>query len=96
MKSKVTPFAATPDPTHRQRTAPARPDAAQAGATEGASGREADLRLVIEEDRASGSFLYKTIDRATGEVVQQFPREAVLRMSEDDAYAAGGVIRTKA
>ncbi|MBA4011525.1 MAG: hypothetical protein C0481_06630 [Phenylobacterium sp.] len=56
---------------------------------------EPDLRLVIEEGQA-GSFVYKTIDRRTGEVVLQLPREEVLRMREAEAYVAGAVIATQA
>lgn len=56
----------------------------------------ADLRLVIEEDSASGLFIYKTIDRRTGDVVQQFPREEVIRMHETAEYVAGALIRARA
>ncbi|MFO1014382.1 MAG: hypothetical protein U1E50_11530 [Caulobacteraceae bacterium] len=48
-----------------------------------------DLRLVIEEDKASGSFIYKTLDRSTGQVVQQYPREEVLRLRELPGYEPG-------
>lgn len=54
----------------------------------------ADLRLVIEEDRASGLFIYKTIDRRTGNVVLQLPREEVVRMHQQDRYRAGSLIKT--
>ena len=50
----------------------------------------AEFRLVIEED-PSGSFVYKTLDRRTGEVVNQFPREQVLRLKESLGYAPGRV-----
>lgn len=53
-----------------------------------------DLRLVIEDQ--AGAFVYKTIDRRTGEVVLQLPREEVLRMRETQAYEAGAVITTQA
>ena len=56
----------------------------------------ADLRLVIEDDQAAGCFVYKTIDWRTGEVVQQIPREQILKMREEPAYLAGDVIKTKA
>lgn len=56
----------------------------------------ADLRLVIEDDQAAGSYVYKTIDRRTGEVVQQYPREEVLRLREASDYTAGTVIKAKA
>ncbi|MDP3855311.1 flagellar protein FlaG [Phenylobacterium sp.] len=54
----------------------------------------ADLRLVIEE--GGGSYVYKTIDRRTGEVVAQFPREEILKMREEIDYAAGTVISASA
>ena len=56
----------------------------------------ADLRLVIEEDKAAGTFVYKTVDWRTGEVVQQLPRAEVLRMREAQNYSAGQLIATKA
>jgi flagellar protein FlaG len=55
-----------------------------------------DLRLIIEEDEATGAFIYKTYDRATGEMVQQLPREEVLRMRADETYAAGALVDAKA
>jgi flagellar protein FlaG len=56
----------------------------------------ADLRLIIEDDKAAGTFVYKTVDRATGAVVQQFPREQIVRLREAENYAAGQVIKTRA
>ena len=50
-----------------------------------------DLRLVIEHDDASGAFVYKTVDRRTGETLQQFPREAVLKMRDGPDYETGDV-----
>ena len=35
---------------------------------------QADLRLIIEEDPDHGAYVYKTVDRRTGEVVSQIPR----------------------
>lgn len=57
---------------------------------------EPDLRLVIEQDGASGGFVYKTVDRRTGEVVLQLPREEILKLREAGAYSAGDVIATQA
>jgi flagellar protein FlaG len=56
----------------------------------------ADFRLVIEEDPASKSYIYKTVDRRTGEVIQQFPREQLLKLKEEQDYSAGRVIKTRA
>jgi flagellar protein FlaG len=50
-----------------------------------------DLRLVIEQDEASGSYVYKTVDRRTGDVLQQFPREDVLRFKQAEHYDPGEV-----
>jgi flagellar protein FlaG len=56
----------------------------------------ADYRLVIEDDEKAGCFVYKTIDRRTGEVVQQLPREQLIKLREAPDYAAGAVISTRA
>ena len=95
MQNKVAPYAATPDPTFGQNRSP--PAAHKGSISEGRldQGDEADLRLIIEEDPAGG-YVYKTVDRKTGQVVQQLPRDEVLRMREHVDYHAGGVIRTKA
>jgi flagellar protein FlaG len=58
--------------------------------------RAARYRLIIEEGPTRGSFIYKTLDSVTGEIVRQFPREQVLRMSENGGYATGGLIDTNA
>ena len=96
MDNKVAAFAATPDPTFGQKsTAPQRstqgPSATGAGQDD-----PADMRLVIEEDKASGSYVYKTVNRLTGKVIQQLPREQVLQLREQMDYVAGQVVRTKA
>jgi flagellar protein FlaG len=95
MQSKVAPFAATPDSTYG-RLAPAPAHELVVEATEGAPEGESDLRLLIEEDPDTGAIVYKRIDRHTGEVIAQFPRETVLGMKDDARYVAGGVIRTRA
>ena len=96
MQSKVAPFAATPDSTYG-RPQPGQASLATSDSLDGlALSEEADLRLVIEEDEASGACVYKTVNRRTGEVVQQFRREQLLRLGDEPDYHAGGVIRTKA
>ena len=72
----------------------AHPASAQAARTAGPE--PADLRLVIEDDQAAGCFVYRTIDWRTGAVVQQLPREQLLKLREADAYLAGDVIKTEA
>lgn len=56
----------------------------------------ADYRLVIEEVPGAHTFVYKTLDRRTGEVVSQAPREEVLKLRERDDYQAGDLIATRA
>lgn len=56
----------------------------------------ADLRLVIEEADEPGSYVYTIIDRRTGRVVSQLPREDVLKLRDDQGYAAGKLIDSKA
>lgn len=58
--------------------------------------RDSEQRLVIDQDPTTGSFVYKTVDRVTGEVLSQLPREEVLRLRDDPAYRAGAVIATVA
>jgi len=95
MQSKVAPYAATPDPTHGQPSHGAA--SSGAAATQGDPGvAEADVRLVIEEDGATGAYIYKTYDRRTGEVLKQYPRDELLQMRDRAGYHAGGIIRTKA
>ena len=55
-----------------------------------------DVRLVIEEGKVSGSYVYKTINRVTGEVLQQFPREDLLKLQSGDGYKSGAIVRTEA
>lgn len=50
-----------------------------------------DLRLVIEQDSKTGTYVYKTVDRRTGDILQQFPREEVLRFMQAEHYDPGEV-----
>jgi flagellar protein FlaG len=96
MDNKVAAYAATPDPTFGQKPAPQRPDSSAAAARAPQAPDPVDMRLVIEEDKASNSYVYKTVNRLTGEVIQQLPREQVLQLREQLDYEAGAVVRTKA
>lgn len=55
----------------------------------------ADLRLIIEPDPGTGGYIYKTIDRRTGAVVLQLPREDVVRMQASQDYRTGAVVKAK-
>ncbi len=96
MENKVATVAATPDPNLGPSPPPARPVKGTKAASAPATPDPADMRLVIEEDKASGSYVYKTVDRRTGHVVLQLPREQLLRLREKGDYTAGDVIRAKA
>jgi flagellar protein FlaG len=58
--------------------------------------RAARYKLVIEQGAQKGVFIYKVLDRETGEVVRQLPREEVIRLKDQNGYAAGAVINTTA
>ncbi len=51
---------------------------------------------MIEDDKAAGCFVYKVINRTTGEVVQQAPQEQIVKLREADGYLAGDVIKAQA
>lgn len=52
-------------------------------------------RLIIEGDPESG-YVYKSVDRLTGQVVSAYPRETVVRLQSEPGYAQGSVIDTRA
>jgi flagellar protein FlaG len=94
MENKVAAVAPAPDPASPQfQTAPP-PARSEPEAPKGPD--PVEMRLVIEVDQASGSFVYKTVNRLTGEVLLQLPRAEVLKMRDGAQYEAGSVIRTKA
>jgi flagellar protein FlaG len=95
MQNKVANLAATPDPNLGRHSSPGQPNGAPVERPVPTKDA-ADLRLIIEEDQATGGYIYKTIDRRTGEVIQQFPRQEVLKLREEPGYVAGVVIRAKA
>lgn len=47
-------------------------------------------RLTIE--KGAGGFVYKVLDRQTGEVIRQFPREEILKLRRSADYGPGDVI----
>ena len=90
MKSNIAPIAPIQDPGVRLTPPVAEADVFVRPAT--VKQQNADLRLVIEEDQSSGTFVYKTLDRRTGEIVRQFPREQVVRLKDTADYTPGDVI----
>lgn len=95
MQNKVASLSATPDPTAiaQPPTSPATEFGQHTSKTADVGSDQADLRLVIEEK--GGSYVYMTVDRRTGDVVAQYPREEVLKLREEAGYEAGDVIKTR-
>ncbi len=87
MDTKVAAVAAARDPVQ----APAAPPPPRATVPAAQGPEPGAMRLVIERDSQTGDFVYKTVNRLTGEVVQQLPRAEVLRMRGLADYAAGSV-----
>ncbi|GGZ39463.1 flagellar biosynthesis protein FlaG [Asticcacaulis endophyticus] len=52
------------------------------------------LKLVVDVDPDTGDFVYKAINRLTGQVVSQLPRKELLDMKNDANYRTGSVIKT--
>lgn len=95
MKTEAGAIATVSDPTVAAAVVrPAPAPAAPAPKTPAAP--QPNLRLVIEQDRASGSFVYKTLDSVTGEVILQLPREEVLKAIHSGEYSAGDVFKIQA
>jgi len=93
MKTQIGAPAAVSDPAVTAAVArPAPASVAPAPQTQASKA----VRLVIEEDEASGTFIYKTLDSTTGEVILQLPREEVLKAIHSGAYSAGDLVKTKA
>ncbi|MBX3486215.1 hypothetical protein [Phenylobacterium sp.] len=95
METKAAAIAPVPDPKAPafQPTAPADRKVAEAPAVPAQD--PVALRLVIDLDQASGGYVYKTINRLTGEVVSQLPRAEVLKLREGGSQP-GAVISTEA
>lgn len=53
------------------------------------------LRLTIDQDKDTGTWLYKALDPITGEVVKQFPREELINFKRSSGYEPGSLIKTK-
>lgn len=78
-------FASAPRAAAPEKAAPVERPAPADGPQPG------DLRLVIEQDSKTGTYVYKTVDRRTGDILQQFPREEVLRFKQAEHYDPGEV-----
>lgn len=64
-------------------------------AATGKPAANADTRLVIQEGTMAGLFIYTILDRASGQVMLQIPREDLAQLAARPDYEAGQVIDTK-
>jgi flagellar protein FlaG len=95
--TNTAPVSASPDVTPAL-PAPATTTQASAGNSQAPptqSDAQADLRLVIEEDKAAGSYVYITVDPTTGKVISQLPREQLLKMRDAPDYRPGTVVDSR-
>ena len=53
-------------------------------------------RLVIQQDRETGEWIYTVTDRDTGEVIARTSREEVAQLGLKSGYAAGALVKAKA
>jgi hypothetical protein len=79
-----------------QRDADAAPSTGEPAPAAPPASDVADVRLIIEDDEMAGGFVYTTIDRRTGAVIRQLPRDRLLKLSEASDYAAGALIKASA
>jgi len=94
--STTAPIPSVPPVTAPAPVAPAPtsgPDASQGSETQAEA--QADLRLVIEEDKAAGSYVYLTVDPISGKVISQVPREELLKMREASDYRPGSIVNSR-
>ncbi len=84
--------AAPPATSKPSKKPPASPGDAPSSTEQDAS--ESPERLVISEGGKTGDYVYTILDRATGQVLVQIPREEVLRIAARPDYTAGQVIDT--
>ena len=78
------------------KPSPSKPPASKAGAASSSQeSSESQQRLVISEGATTGVYVYTIIDRASGQVMVQIPREEVVRIAARPDYTAGQVLDTK-
>jgi len=96
MENKINVVPVPPELNTSQQQAPpaAHNERAETSAPKFTPHPAADLRLVIEP--RGSSYVYKTIDRRTGEIVSQYPMEEIVKMLSEQRYSAGVIIRATA
>src|ERR1700761_4502110 len=78
--------------------APAQPvgSVAASSASQAPGGAASNQRLIIKEGAQAGVLIYTVLDRTSGEIVVQIPREMVIKLGSRDDYSAGQIISTEA
>lgn len=71
------------------------PKKAKSVAKSDAESEAADQRLVIREGVEQGVFIYTVLDRVSGKVMVQLPREEAAQLANRPDYTAGQVVDTK-
>ena len=80
----------------RTKPSPSKPPASKTGSSSSSQdSSESQQRLVISEGVTTGVYVYTILDRVTGEVLVQIPREEVVRIAARPDYTAGQVLDTK-
>jgi flagellar protein FlaG len=85
----------TPELAAAQPVRPAASASAGNSTTSASASARADTRLVIEDDKAAGSYVYVTIDPVTGQVISQIPREQLLKLREASDYTPGSIVNAR-
>lgn len=94
--AKVPPVLPVAEPPPPQSATPVQdPQALTSASVPAYVAEPADYRLVIDKDPISGAFIYRTVDRITGETVAQFRSEELVRLRDSAAYKAGTVFDGK-
>jgi hypothetical protein len=71
-----------------------KPEPTEAPAADPVAQAPDNLRLVIE--RHQGGYVYKLIDRDTGQVINAIPRSEIGKMAESPDYGPGHLVSTTA
>ena len=56
---------------------------------------DSNVQLVIKSGTQAGVFVYTILDRASGQVMAQIPREDVAKLAARPDYEAGQILDTK-
>ena len=82
-----------PSPATSTTVAAAPPNASEGKtAHDAAPPTEPATRLLVEPGKGAEGFVYKLVDRTTGQILSEFPREAAKTLAQSQQYQAGAVL----